>query len=537
MNPSRMTHKRSHAGEIGRTKIPSTSGVFLLALFAVILLLYLLLLTKNYYWDGIFFAQTIEDSSRLNAALLHPNHLFYNVVGYFGYRVAHAFGLQLRAVTVLQVLNCFVSAAAACVLFRLLREVFRSAYVSAVLTAVFAFSATWWKFSTDADSYILSVFFLIICFYLILPGREPRPLALAFSHILAMFFHQLSVFFFPVAVLGLVLQSREDKQEIRRVVTYIATVILITVAIFYYSFYLTTGSFALRPFIRWITTFSPEHGFTFHPWGNFVYSLRSQWRVFLGGRVAAVRDFWAPTIVALTSILAGFALVFFYKLLRHFREIKSDLLTSLSKRTPYYKLRMLCCWWIAVYVVFLFFFIPQNTFYRLFYLPPLIVLAGTVLAPIESAEHHVRRHRAALFAAVIFIANLTFSAFPYAQVRANPPLGLALRMNGVWHPGTIVYFGSPNSDNGLVRYFNPSTVWIEATPEVITTQIANLPERGRSAWLDTTLVDRFQATPDGQLWLNFHTIRRAEYELVNKKYRLQFLQLKPESFTNNSSPR
>jgi hypothetical protein len=334
-----------------------------------------------------------------------------------------------------------------------------------------------------------------------------------------------------------VLQCSEDKQRTRRVVTYIATVVLITVAAFYYSFYLNTGSFALRPFVRWITTFSPEHGFTFHPWDNFIYSLRSQWRVFLGGRVAAIRDFWGPTIVTLTGILAVVALIFFYKLLRHFSELKSELRNSSSKRTPYFRLRMLCCLWIGVYVVFLFFFIPQNTFYRLFYLPPLIVLAGTFLAPIETGEHHIHRYRAALFAAVIFVANLTFSAYPYAQVRANPPLGLALRMNGVWHPGTIVYFASANSDNGLMRYFNPSTVWIEATPEVITTQIANLPASGRSAWLDTTLIDRFQATPDGQLWLNLHTIRRPETELVSKKYRLQFLQLKPETFSASSSQR
>ena len=528
MTFSRMTHKRSHAGKIGRTNF------LLLGSFAFILLVYLLLLTKNYYWDGIFFAQTIEDSPRLNPALLHPNHLFYNVVGYFGYRVAHAFGLQVRAVTVLQVLNCFVSAAAACVLFRLLLEVFKSVYVSAVLSAMFAFSATWWKFSTDADSYILSVLFLIICFYLILPGREPRPLALASAHILAMFFHQLSVFFFPVAIVGLVLQTNGDKQRTRRLFTYIATVTLITVATFYYSFYLNTGTFALRPFIRWTTTFSPEHGFTFHPWDNFVYSLRSQWRMILGGRVAAVRDFWGPIILTLAGILAVVALIFFYKLLRHFRELKSELLNSLSQRTPYYRLRMLCGLWIAIYVVFLFFFIPQNTFYRLFYLPPLIVLLGTYLAPIEAGEHHVRRYRAALFAAVVFVANLTFSAYPYAQVRANPPLDLARRLNGPWRPGTIVYFASPNSDNGLVKYFNPSTVWIEATPEVITTQIANLPPSGRGAWLDTTLIDRFQATPDGQLWLNRHAIRRSETELVNKKFRLQFFQLNPESF--NETP-
>ena len=44
---------------------------------------------------------------------------------------------------------------------------------------------------------------------------------------------------------------------------YSLTAFLITFPVFYYSFYLVTGSFAFKPFLQWITTFSPEHGFTF----------------------------------------------------------------------------------------------------------------------------------------------------------------------------------------------------------------------------------------------------------------------------------
>jgi hypothetical protein len=498
----------------------------LLILFVVISSIYLLLLTKNYYWDGIFFAQTIEAAPRLNPALFHPNHLFYNVLGYLGYRLAHGTGLSVRALTILQVLNCFASAATACLLCRLLFDVFKSAYVSVTLTAIFAFSATWWKFSTDADSYILSVFFLVLSFCLVLPGRKARPLALAFAHAGAMFFHELAVFFFPVAIVGLAMQSRGDAKRTARLITYSLTVFLITAGTFYCAFYLTTGSLALRPFVRWITTFSPEHGFTFHPWDNFVYSMRSQWRVFFGGRLSFVRDLWGLPIIILCAISLALVVIFFFTLIRYLRELKPDFSGLLKRGSGYNSLRILCCLWIAVYVIFLFFFIPQNTFYRLFYLPPLIVLAGTFLSPIDSAETHIRRYRTALFAAIVFAVNLTISAYPYAQVRANPPLGLAQKLHANWKEGTVVYFASPNSDNGLVRYFNPSIVWIETTPEMMTQKGAGPSSGGRDAWLDTTLIDRFQATPEGRLWLDTHTIRRPEYELVNRKFNLKFYQLK-----------
>ena len=61
-----------------------------------ILALYLLLPTKNYFWDGVDFAQHIEDATKLDASLIHPNHLFYNAFGYLVYRTTHAFGMSLR---------------------------------------------------------------------------------------------------------------------------------------------------------------------------------------------------------------------------------------------------------------------------------------------------------------------------------------------------------------------------------------------------------------------------------------------------------
>lgn len=32
--------------------------------------------TRNYYWDGIAFAQAIEDAPGLGPLLIHPNHLY-----------------------------------------------------------------------------------------------------------------------------------------------------------------------------------------------------------------------------------------------------------------------------------------------------------------------------------------------------------------------------------------------------------------------------------------------------------------------------
>jgi hypothetical protein len=523
-----------HANETVGNKFEIKRHPLLLVMVAGVLLSNLLLLTKNYYWDGIFFSHVIEQAAGLDSSLLHPNHLIYNALGYLFYRAARSIGLQIRAVEVLQILNCFISAASAYVLFRILIDCFRSVYLCASLTLLFAFSATWWKFSTDADSYIPSVFFLLTSFYLILPNRKPKPFLVALAHTLSMLFHQLAILFLPVVVLGLVLQTSSwpRKRRLAPVLQYGLTAFLLTFPLFYYSFYLVTGSLSFKPFLQWITTFSPEHGFTFNAWDNLTYTLRGHSRLFAGGRMGFLRDLRDPWMYAMTGVVLILAALFFFKLIRHFRELKTTFSTALKDEGRLQsRLRILCVVWIACYLVFLFFFIPQNTFYRLFYLPAIIVLLGTFLVPYEAARDNApRRYRLALFVALLAVTNLTFSAYPYAQVRANPPLALALQLNKAWPQGTIVYYATWNSDNLLVKYFNPSTVWREANRETLEKQVRELQSVSVSIWMDTTLIDFYQSTPEGKQWLETRTTKRPEYELVNSKYRLQFYQLKPDSF-------
>ena len=160
---------------------------------AAVAVVYLLFPTRVYYWDGIVFAQAVEDAAALNPSLVHPNHLIYNFVGYLFYKLLRSLGAEMRALTALQILNSLLSAACARFFFSILFDTLRSFYVAMCLTVLFAFSATWWKFSTDANAYVPSVLFLLISFYLVLPRQKARPLLLAITFFVSLAFHQLAV--------------------------------------------------------------------------------------------------------------------------------------------------------------------------------------------------------------------------------------------------------------------------------------------------------------------------------------------------------
>jgi hypothetical protein len=503
-----------------------------------ILALYLLLPTKNYFWDGVDFAQHIEDATRLDASLIHPNHLFYNAFGYLVYRAAHAFGMSLRAIEVLQITNSVLSVIAAYVFFRIIRRTLGSTYLNYTLTLLFSLSATWWKFSTDADSYIPSVLFIILSFYFVLPDRKPRPLLVAILHSASMMFHQMAVFFFPVLVVGIYLQTRElaQRRRVRQVIEYSAAAFIITFSTFYLSFYLQTGSSSFQRFLQWTTSLSPEPGHTFSIWGNFVYTLNGHVKLFTSGRVLYLKNSLGLTTIPLLALLLILVVALFWKLARNFAELKLFLATFFQKDDRFKLLRILCAVWIVTFLTFQYFFVPQHTFYRLFYLPAILLLIGTYLAQFNSSQPHKHRFRVALLVAIIALSNLTFYILPLSKVENFPPLEIALKLHGAWRQGAVIYFASRNSDNSLVRYFNPSAVWIETDREKMEGELKTLQGRADNAWLETSLIDLYQATPEGRKWLEAHTIERPELELVNDKYRLQYFQLKPEiSFNDNSA--
>jgi hypothetical protein len=509
--------------------------------FFGILVVYLSFPTRNYFFDSIEFAHTIEGAARVNTSLIHPNHLIYNVVGYLVYRLLRVIGLDLRAVAALQVLNSIFGALSAYVLFLILKSSLRSVYVSLCLTLLFSFSATWWKFATDADAYIASVLFLLISFYLILPeGAESRegqfrgsienvrPLLVAFTFSVAMCFHQLAIIFFPVIVLGLLLQSDALKEKGFRVVQFGAAAFILTAGAYYFCFYLATGTSNPMRLLHWTTSFSPDGGFSFDLLSSLTYTLRGHARLFFGGRFNLLKELMNPLIGALMFALAVSICLLIYALLKSFRKPKLQNLESLPPDERRGSLVLLSLVWSGVYLVFLFFWMPQHTFYRLFYLPALILLAGLVMA--TRADSRPRKFRLALIVAVMGISNFLFLIFPYSHKQKFPPVAFALEMNKTWPPGTVIYYALENSDESLFRYFNPATVWKKlnaAAPEVLENELHDIYRKGTTAWFEVTAIDRFSATPEGAEWLTKHSRTESLRELKDPAYKIRFIQIVP----------
>jgi hypothetical protein len=194
---------------------------------------------------------------------------------------------------------------------------------------------------------------------------------------------------------------------------------------------------------------------------------------------------------------------------------------------------LLSALWILVYLVFLFIWMPQHTFYRLFYLPAIIILAGLVLSFYETARAAAvasrrRQYRLALLVAALSLANFLFLIYPYAHAEKFPPLAFALAMNREWPQGTVIYYALTNADNSLFRYFNPSTIWKQSDMndrKALEAELQALEEQGQSAWLDDSAIAQLSSTKEGAEWLSGHAREETRRKLIDKSYRIQFVRI------------
>lgn len=442
---------------------------------------YLLIATREFYWDGVSFALDIERAKGNLSSLIRPNHLINNLIGYFAYEV---FGEKFRALYIMQALNGLLAGICILLVYLILKEMTQSRYHSICLALLMAFSAAWWRFATDANAYIPSILFLLISYYLLQPSRIPRPLLVGLMHAAAMLFHELAIFFFPAAFAALWKQSRKWSS----ILCYVGVSFTVTLAFF-------IGAFRSVPyagsFWSWITVHSPDAQFTYSLWHNIVISLRGNMKLLFGGRILLVQ-LDAVTVLGIAGLAV--TLGWLIRLRVEIVESLKRMLAQITRRSFYDNYPLLV--WIFCYLLFLLFWLPKNTFYRLFYLPALILAIGALGRPWKEKF----RHSLALAVMVVFLWNFTFLIYPYSRAGNNEIMSFAIEHQQDWPQGTEIIYSNFHSNLWTISYFNPQASWQWKT------EFAEITGSGDTgpAWLEGTAYDTVMEHPGGEEWLSAH---------------------------------
>jgi hypothetical protein len=487
---------------------------------------YLLLPTRLYFWDGVCFSLNIEAPNASASSLLHPNHLIYNLIGYAVWKGLSAAGIALRVLPLLQALNALFAAATVYLVWQVLKEATHSASCSTWSTLIFAFSATWWKYATDADAYILSTFFLVLSFWFVTRPRA-RPFAAGLAHSAAMLLHQLALFFLPVALLGIYYgcsrRQASKHQRMLAIATYAITAVIVTAVPYISAFMLWSKPPAdIRGFLKWITTYSEDLPFfSFDLLRNTQLTLRGTVRLFFGGRYTLMHADLATIAVVLALFVAAGLL------LRHILRGphgQSPLNNGLQSSRSWVEINRLPLIWLSCYVVFLFFGRPQDTFHRLFCIPALILL----LAGIGSGKIGSSKWIAFLFA-TMFAWNFVFYIYPYSKTENNEILAFALDHQKDWAAGSVIAYSQFHSDLWTISYFNPQASWVAISVPTIAEVNSHRSEaqrNGKSIWLEATACTAISGLPGGQEWLEKYIDRDRSLIRKTRRHQISFYRLR-----------
>lgn len=482
--------------------------------------------TRQYYWDGVLFALNIERApSEGIAPLIHPNHLAFNALGFLVYWPLHALVPGIRALPVLQGLNILASVAAAFVLGRMLLRLGCRGYLAAMLTAIFVSGASWWKFSIDSDAYIVAALFLLLAARtLIFPGKRPLSAAGTF-HCAAMLMHQLGVLFLPAVWVSIALKRR-GKPWARTRMALVYTIVTggLMAAAYYWGFTLSQKGLRPEGFPGWARSHSADSAFTMNAGYIAAGTLKSYVQLLFGGRLRLFGQFFHLWMIVPAGVLvlafAGLTIAIW----RSRVEIAQQAPIAIRRAAAMPAFRIVLAW-IVPYAVFLLFWLPRNTFYKLLLWPALILCCGCVVA----AQKWVpgRRRMLTLWVAAQVCWNFLFFVYPYSRVESNPVLGFAQNAAKVWSPGEMILFRTFDTDNWTIRYFTPTTVWksLECAGDGCLSEIES--ERGRhDIWLDPTAIHFLKtATPVTKAWLANNVEAGKTSECCGSKWPVHFLKV------------
>jgi hypothetical protein len=255
--------------------------------------------------------------------------------------------------------------------------------------------------------------------------------------------------------------------------------------------------------IQWVTYHSPDSGFAFRPVENLAFTIRGTFRLFFGGRIGDfVRDEVSWAMLSAAALAAVAFLVCFWRG---------------GKRVRFSRVPLDVSVWAGCYLLFLFFWMPQNTFYRLFYLPAL--LAG-IACLVASSSGIVWR-----FLPILLLWNLTFVIYPQSRATFNVPLSFAQAQRDRWPTGTPIVFHKFHPDLWTISYFNKQAAWISlerANVDELDSHLAYARSENRPLWLEATAYELVAGDTDGRRWLAVHERPGELLEFRDEKHHFQF---------------
>jgi hypothetical protein len=363
-------------------------------LVPLMLILYASHPTRKYYFDGVVFAANIEHGSF--ESLFNPHHLLYTWVFYLIHNATEtALGKPIQALYLMQWFNIFLGAAGVLLIWRLLARLVADKGLALLVTLLGCLSFTYWHYATDADAYMLSLCFLLMAadrLEWIARHRAPRAGDFVYIGLIqagSILFHQINIFWLTCVAgclaFGVIGGSRRDRWRWWWI--YFWAMATPVVAGYALVGTLVLGHTTPEGFAYWLTEYGHEGSYWVQRWQDLPLATLNGYLMVFFHRPSitpGILDYDIHLALEEGRLFKGLVKkVFGFYSLGFLFFCYLAALYNLKKYVLQYRDRALFALsWLAPYVLFQFFFMPLNYFYKLFIFVPLLA----VFAWYESIE-------------------------------------------------------------------------------------------------------------------------------------------------------
>ncbi len=151
------------------------SRVIIAAVFILIILFYIGWDSKIYNFDGTVYAFQLQSAAYGHKIhrIFSPYHMLYLPLVWGLYQVLISLGITITAISLMQLTNLALGITTLLIFYKFIHNRFLSRDMALVSTALMAASYVFWFLSHEAETYMLTLFFIVLFFYFLF-DHEPK---------------------------------------------------------------------------------------------------------------------------------------------------------------------------------------------------------------------------------------------------------------------------------------------------------------------------------------------------------------------------
>ena len=445
-----------------------------LAIFAALALLYLRFINHRYFVDGLNDAWILETQAKL---AVHPNHPLFPLLPHILYKLIGGPGAGFDSLGLLIIWALIFGIVTLWGMQFILKKT--GLPLAAVLFAIFlfAFSNGFWYFSTTPNQYstalALQVFILMALVPVVYGQSKLTSLnawIIAILTGLAILSHQINaLLLIPILYTGWISQKK-----IRNITITVGGAILITVIVTILTAAIFAGVSNFSEFLTWQHSYVTRSMYwADSPLDSIVKSFRGIIELHLAHTFHTEGLFgdWTDSIGTplwflrlLLRLAQAFVLLFLL-----FLTVWSAI--DLYRSRPRNPVQVLGLITALPFFIFCFFFTPDSTNYRIFYLPGFILFLAPGVSKFFRLQHPDPKKiwPLLLLIAALFSTNFITRYLPESDPSRNPYISEAGFLALSIGPGDLVVYSGAGDDYLRMYYFKYFTqADVTSLPELIT---------------------------------------------------------------------